>query len=120
MFGTGQPSAGGDGRSCRALKAGKALPVTVPGQQIPEGNLTGAAPGILKPIKSEIAEWGEFLNKGFLHYLFYLSANSYPDSVASSAGAQRAQKLGRRRLGVTEILPVIVKKSIKNEAASII
>lgn len=62
----------------------------------------------------------------FLRYMFstlpvYLSANSCPDSVASSAGAQRAEKLGRRRLGLTEILPVMVKKkSFKNEVVSII
>lgn len=29
-------------------------------EQIPKGNLTGAGPGIVKPIKAEIAEWRDF------------------------------------------------------------
>lgn len=60
MFSTGQPSPGGDGWPCSALEAGKALPVPVPEEQIPKGNLAGAGPGIVKLIKAEIAEWGDF------------------------------------------------------------
>ncbi|RLV94688.1 hypothetical protein DV515_00013026 [Chloebia gouldiae] len=43
-----------------------------------------------------------------------------PQRPTATQQPQRAEKLGRRRLGVTEILPVMVKKSIKNEARSII
>lgn len=39
-------------------------------EQIPKGNLTGAGPAIVKPIKPEISAWGDFLNICLLHYLF--------------------------------------------------
>lgn len=91
--------------------SGKALLSQCQGSKFLRETSQGRA-GIVKPIKPEISEWGHFFNMK-ISVLFYFSANSCPDSAASSAGAQRAEKLGRRRFGLPEILPVVVKKFIK-------